>query len=162
MISLLLIAWGSLLLFLAYQYIIFPVLLSPLSKIPNAHFTSSFSPAWMLWKRKTHHENRAIFAAHERCGPVVRLAPNEISINCIEGGLRTVYGNFERHSWYTNTFQNYGYSPLVLPLIHHQNSLCVSTESPIWSAWAASSSTPSGNAWSPTSTQKPTSKPPRP
>ncbi|MCJ1251409.1 hypothetical protein MMC30_008642 [Trapelia coarctata] len=113
MISPLLIVGCSLPLFLVFQYFIFPVFLSPLSKIPNAHFTSSFSPAWILWKRKAHHENRAILAAHERCGPVVRLGPNEISINCIEGGLRTVYGNFERHIWYTNAFQNYGIPNLV-------------------------------------------------
>lgn len=113
MISLPFLAGCSLLLFLAYRYIVFPVFLSPLSKIPNAHFTSSFSSAWMLWKRKTHHETRAIFAAHERCGPVVRLGPNEISINCVEGGLRTVYGNFERHKWYANAFANYGYCFLI-------------------------------------------------
>lgn len=114
MISLPLIVGCSLLLFVAYQYIIFPIFVSPLSNIPAAHFTSSFSPGWMLWQRKSHRENRAILAAHQRCGPVVRLGPNEISINCVEGGIRTVYGSFERHNWYTNAFQNYGYGPLML------------------------------------------------
>lgn len=114
MISLPIIVGCFLILILAYQYIIFPIFLSPLSKIPNAHFTSSFSPGWMLWQRKAHHENRAILAAHQRCGPVVRLGPNEISINCVEGGIRTVYGSFDRHNWYTNAFQNYGYSLLIL------------------------------------------------
>jgi hypothetical protein len=40
----------------------------------------------------------------------VRLAPNEVSINCVDGGIRTVYaGGFEKHEWYPNLFPAYGY-----------------------------------------------------
>lgn len=92
-----------------YQFLIYPFFLSPLSKIPNAHPTSAISPAWILWVRFTSRNNRTIQAAHERYGPIVRLAPNELSINCVDGGLRTIYaGGFEKHDWYPNLFGAYG------------------------------------------------------
>ena len=92
-----------------YKYILHPVFLSPLSKIPNAHPTSALSPLWILLSRFKQRENSTVHAAHVKYGPVVRLAPNEISINCVDGGTRTVYGGgFERHEWYTHLFSNYG------------------------------------------------------
>lgn len=75
---------------LLYHFIIVPVFVSPLSKIPAAHPTSSLSPAWILWTRWRGRENATVLAAHERLGPLVRLGPNEISVNCITGGIRTV------------------------------------------------------------------------
>jgi hypothetical protein len=48
-----------------------------------------------------------VHAAHLKHGSVVRLAPNELSMNDI-GGLRTVYaGGFEKGQWYS-IFDNYG------------------------------------------------------
>ncbi|KAF3482888.1 cytochrome P450 3A6 [Arthroderma uncinatum] len=42
-------------------------------------------------------------------GPIVRLGPSEISINCYEGGLRTVYtGGYEKHEWYPRLFGSFG------------------------------------------------------
>lgn len=91
-------------------YFIIPTFFSPLSKIPNAHATSCFSPVWILWQRYTGYENRAIHAAHEIHGDIVRLGPNEVSINCVDNGIRTVYsGGFEKWNWYPNQFDNYGY-----------------------------------------------------
>lgn len=90
---------------LAYQYIIYPAFLSPLAKIPNAHFTAPISPAWIIWKRYREQNNRTIHAAHTKLGPIVRLGPSEISINCVEGGIKTVYsGGFEKHDWYPRVF----------------------------------------------------------
>jgi hypothetical protein len=100
---------AGLLCYAVYQYIIHPVFLSPLSKIPNAHFTAPVSPLWILWKRKKAIENRTLLEAHEKYGPVLRVGPSDISINCVDGGLRTVYaGGFEKHDWYPRIFQNYG------------------------------------------------------
>ncbi|KAL8687113.1 MAG: hypothetical protein Q9218_006625 [Villophora microphyllina] len=46
--------------------------------------------------------------AHLRYGPIVRLGPKEVSINCVDGGLRTVYaGGFEKPYFY-DQFRNYG------------------------------------------------------
>lgn len=90
-----------------FKFIIHPTLLSPLSKVPNAHWTASFSPLWILWTRYRCLENKSLHAAHLRLGPVIRVAPNELSVNDI-GSLRTVYaGGFEKGEWYS-IFDNYG------------------------------------------------------
>lgn len=84
-----------------YRYIIYPAFLSPLSKVANAHPTSSISPLWIWWVRYSFRENRTIYAAHKKHGPVVRLSPSELSVNCVDQGLRTIYaGGFEKHAWY--------------------------------------------------------------
>ncbi|KAE8352951.1 putative cytochrome P450 monooxygenase [Aspergillus coremiiformis] len=94
---------------LLYKCILYPVFLSPLAKIPNAHWTVPISPAWMLWKRFTSQNNRTIQAAHDKLGPIVRLSPSEISINCVENGIKTVYtGGFEKHEWYPRVFGSFG------------------------------------------------------
>jgi len=90
-----------------FKLIIYNGFLSPLSKIPNAHWTAPFSPVWILWTRYRCYENRALHAAHLKHGPVIRVAPNELSINDVNG-LRTVYaGGFEKGQWYS-IFDNYG------------------------------------------------------
>ncbi|GAM87864.1 hypothetical protein ANO11243_058920 [Dothideomycetidae sp. 11243] len=91
-----------------YRYIIYPVLLSPLAKIPSAHWSSPFSPIWILTHRHYGRENPVVHDAHERLGPLVRLGPNDISVNCVEGGIRTIYaGGWEKGDWYS-VFTNYG------------------------------------------------------
>ena len=99
-------ALGALLL---YKCIIYPAFVSPLAKIPNAHWSVPISPAWMLWKRFRMQNNRTIQASHERLGPVVRLGPSEISISCVDGGIKSVYtGGFEKHEWYPRVFGSLG------------------------------------------------------
>ena len=94
---------------LLYRYVLYPLFFSPLSKIPSAHFSSSLSPLWILNKRRVGAENRAIHAAHQKHGPIVKLAPDQISVNCVDGGIKTVYsGGFEKSKWYHNMFDNYG------------------------------------------------------
>ncbi|KAJ5084718.1 Cytochrome P450 [Penicillium alfredii] len=92
-----------------YKGIIYPVFKSPLSKIPNVHWSVPLSPVWMLWKRFSSQNNRTIQAAHESLGPIVRLGPSEISINCVDGGIKSVYtGGFEKHDWYPRVFGSFG------------------------------------------------------
>lgn len=46
-------------------------------------------------------------AAHDKYGPVVRLGPREISINCVDDGIRIVYGKgFEKTGFY-DVFANF-------------------------------------------------------
>ncbi|KAF2119133.1 putative cytochrome P450 monooxygenase [Lophiotrema nucula] len=91
-----------------YQIIIYPTFLSPLSKIPNAHPTSSISSLWILFKRYHHQGTEALHEAHQTKGPILRVAPNEISVNVVKGGLQTIYsGGFEKTNWYS-ALENYG------------------------------------------------------
>lgn len=103
------VALGGLFLLTAiYKLLVYPALISPLSKVPNAHWSAPFSATWILWIRFTNYENREVQHAHLEKGPVVRLGPNEISVNCVDGGIRTVYGGgFEKRDWYS-IFDNYG------------------------------------------------------
>jgi hypothetical protein len=102
-----------------YKLVLYPAFISPLAKVPNAHWSAPFSPLWILWTRFRCRENRKLHAAHLKSGPVIRLAPNELSINDVSG-LRTVYaGGFEKGQWYS-IFDNYGYS---LPSLDDHQSL---------------------------------------
>jgi hypothetical protein len=81
---------------------------SPLNAIPNASLTAPFSRLWLLWIRATGIEYSTCLAAHRRLGPVIRIGPNEISINSIEDGVRTAYGgNWEKSSMY-DMFTQFG------------------------------------------------------
>lgn len=101
---------------LLYCYVIDPVFVSPLSKIPNAHPSASISSLWIMHKRLFFRENRAIYAAHQKFGPVVRLGPNEVSVNCVDNGLRTIYpGGYEKGTWY-DLFSNFDGVPTMFSM----------------------------------------------
>ncbi|KAH6842813.1 cytochrome P450 [Chaetomium sp. MPI-CAGE-AT-0009] len=92
---------------LAYRFFVYPTFFSPLAQIPNAHWSAPFSRAWILWVRFVHRENKTLHSAHRRLGSVIRVGPNELSINGLEN-VRTVYqGGFEKPAWYS-VFNNYG------------------------------------------------------
>lgn len=94
--------------FALYKYIVYPAFLTPLARIPNAHPLAPTSSLWILWIRHQFKENATLFAAHKKHGPVVRLGPNEVSVNCVDGGIKTIYaGNFDKHQFYPNLFSNY-------------------------------------------------------
>lgn len=92
---------------LTYYFILHPAFFSPLAKLPNAHWSAPYSRLWILNKRYNKRENRALLAAHQRLGPVIRVAPYELSIDDVDC-VRTVYsGGFDKSSWYS-VFDNYG------------------------------------------------------
>ncbi|KAI2883418.1 hypothetical protein CBS76997_6802 [Aspergillus niger] len=94
--------------FFLYHFIIYPSFLSPLAKIPNAHPLAPYTSLWILWARYRIRENNTVLRAHQQHGEVVRLAPNEVSINCVNDGIKTVYGKgFEKPPFYS-VFVNYG------------------------------------------------------
>lgn len=106
-----------------YKFIIYPTIISPLAKIPRAHWSSPISPGWILYHRQRQDDTTTIHAAHQRLGPIIRLAPNEISINSVDGGIRSVYaGGFEKGSWYSNVFCNYGVEPMFAMEGHSEHS----------------------------------------
>ena len=107
-----------------YQYIIYPAFLSPLAKIPSAHWTCSFSPLWILYQRWQRRNNNVTYAAHRALGSIVRLGPKELSINCVDGGIRTIYtGGFEKDLWYPNQFANFGVRNMFSTLEHHPHAI---------------------------------------
>ena len=70
---------------------------SGLKDIPNAHFSVPYSRLWYLSIRWRKKENRSRIHLHRRLGPVVRLGPRDVSVNCIDDGVRTVYsGKFDK------------------------------------------------------------------
>lgn len=87
---------------------------NPLRKIPAAHPLAPLTSLWIASVRWRGIENATLKAAHERLGPIVCLGPNDISVNCVKGGIRDVYGaGFEKvnakdgYNWYS-FFSNYG------------------------------------------------------
>ncbi|KAJ5788587.1 hypothetical protein N7457_003577 [Penicillium paradoxum] len=116
--------------FLFYKAVIYPAFVSPLSKIPNAHWSAPISPMWMLWRRFTSRNNRTIQAAHEELGPIVRLGPSEISINCVDGGIKSVYtGGFEKHDWYPRVFASFGLAERLLTVENRTVSMFTMVDS---------------------------------
>jgi cytochrome P450 len=105
---------GCLLLSLVvYRFVIIPVFLSALSKVPNAHWSAPLSPLWILYHRLVQNDTPTVHAAHGTLGPIIRLGPNELSVNCVEGGIRTIYGGgYDKGDWYSNVFSNYGVHPM--------------------------------------------------
>lgn len=91
-----------------YRFIIYPLFISPLSSAPAAHWSAPISPLWILITRRRGRENATVHAAHQRLGPIIRLGPNELAVNCVDGGIRTIYaGGYEKGDWYA-VFWNYG------------------------------------------------------
>ncbi|KAL1899843.1 hypothetical protein Sste5346_002709 [Sporothrix stenoceras] len=93
---------------------------SPLNQIPNAHWSAPFSSLWILYIRYNDAETETLAELHKRLGPVVRLGPNDVSIDSIDY-VKTVYtGPFNRTKWY-NIFVNYGVHCMfsVIPVKEH-------------------------------------------
>ena len=108
---------------LLYKYILHPLFLSPLSKIPSAYFTSHIIPLHAWPRRDTGANTREVFAAHQKHGAVVRLGPNEIS--CVTpAALRVIYtGGFDKEKFYEDAFVNYGYPPMFSTLASKPHSV---------------------------------------
>lgn len=106
-----------------YHYVIYPYFISPLSKIPNAHFTSQITSAWISRRRKAGTEIQTIYSLHQKHGPVVQLGPGELSVNST-GGLRTIYtGGFDKDAWYQGVFVNFGTDNLVSTIHYKPHSM---------------------------------------
>jgi len=96
-------------LFSVFTYLIHPLFISQTRHIPAAHWSARFSQLWILWIRYCEVEVKTIHSAHEKLGPVVLLAPNEISVNSFKGGIQAIYaGGFEKHEWYSRAFTKHG------------------------------------------------------
>lgn len=94
--------------FLSYHFVIHPAFISPLARLPNAHWSAPFSPAWILYQRFKKRENASLEEAHKTHGSFIRVGPNDVSVNELDA-VRTIYqGGWEKPGWY-GVFDNYGY-----------------------------------------------------
>ncbi|KAK3110218.1 hypothetical protein LTR53_015706 [Teratosphaeriaceae sp. CCFEE 6253] len=67
---------------------------------------------WIFRHRFQQRDTLVAHAAHARLGPIIRLAPNDISINFLEGVNAVYGGNFAKSDWYANVFSNFGRRPM--------------------------------------------------
>ena len=85
-----------------YQWIVHPLFIGPLSAIPQAQPSAALTSAWILWQRYYRQANKAVDLAHKKHGPIVRTAPNEVSVNCVDQGMHTIYnGGFDKTDSYS-------------------------------------------------------------
>lgn len=117
-----LVALVFLLSILIYKYLIYPIFLSPLSKIPAAHPLCTFSERWLQWQQKHERESKSLYAAHEQHGPIVRIGPKEVSVNSLEGLRRIYTAGLEKHATFYEKFTNFGTSNLVSTVEHFPHS----------------------------------------
>ncbi|RMD44553.1 hypothetical protein DV735_g576, partial [Chaetothyriales sp. CBS 134920] len=103
-----------------YRLIIYPLFLHPLRHIPSAHWSVPvFGDAWILYQRFWSRNNATTYKAHLEHGEVVRLGWNELSINCVDDGIKTIYGGgWEKHPWYPQQFASYGVTNMF-STVHH-------------------------------------------
>lgn len=104
----------TLLSWVLYKYLIFPLYISPLSRIPPIHPTSPLSSLWIRYQRRGGRTAfRLLLAAHKKHGPIIRIGPSELSVASLDG-LRKIYlGGFEKSNWYVEEFTNYETPNLV-------------------------------------------------
>ncbi|EXJ54573.1 hypothetical protein A1O7_09914 [Cladophialophora yegresii CBS 114405] len=115
-----LLAFGSLAVLCLYRFIIHPLLFHPLKHIPSAHWSIPiFGDLWITYQRYMERNNAVTYTAHLKHGAVVRMGANELSVNCVENGIKTIYaGGWEKHAWYPQRFGSYGVMNMF-STIHH-------------------------------------------
>lgn len=93
-----------------YKFVVYPAFFSPLAKVPTAHWSCRFSSLWYYYMKWSNQENAIVYGKHMELGSAVRLAPNVLSINCYEGGVKSIYqGGFPKPVFYFRGFAIYGY-----------------------------------------------------
>lgn len=90
-------------------YVVYGHLTSSLRNVPTAHPTAPFSSLWILCKTLAGQRNRSIHEAHLKHGPIVRVGPEEISINdpALVKAVYSAGSGFDKTAWY-HIFTNYG------------------------------------------------------
>lgn len=103
---------------LAYRLLAALNILSPLSRLPAAHWSAHNSSRWLRQACTDVGELKTLYNAHHTHGSIVRIAPNEVSV-ISEEGLRKIYvGGLDKSDWYEQVFRVYGKPNLVCTLDH--------------------------------------------
>lgn len=89
-------------------YTLYTALSTPFFNIPNAHWSAPYSRLWLLSLKYRGKEHKTRYRMHLELGDVIRLAPWELSVNCIDNGVMTVYGSdWDKGAWY-ESMRNFG------------------------------------------------------
>ncbi|KAI1625687.1 unspecific monooxygenase [Exophiala viscosa] len=114
------VALTSLALLSLYKFIVQPLCFHPLRHIPSAHWSIPiFGDLWITYQRYRERNNTVTYAAHVKYGSVVRMGASELSVNCVDNGIKTIYaGGWEKHAWYPQRFGSYGVMNMF-STIHH-------------------------------------------
>ncbi|KAL1599628.1 hypothetical protein SLS60_007431 [Paraconiothyrium brasiliense] len=84
-------------------YVLYQRFISPLAPIPGP-FLASLSSWWYVRATRTHTWNRLIIRLHSKYGPLIRIAPNEISVSTPKA-VRQIYpvsaSAFPKSDWYS-------------------------------------------------------------
>jgi hypothetical protein len=74
-------------------YVIYTRDSTPLRSIPGP-FLASISKLWIFNQQRGYQRQKVDIDLHKKYGPVVRVAPNEVSVSSPEA-LRKIYGKFQ-------------------------------------------------------------------
>lgn len=115
---------------LIYRFFLLPAFLSPLAKVPNAHWTSPFSTVWTekRWRGNANNDRSLakLLSAHQRQGEIVRLGPKNVSIASLEG-IRQVYTyGLEKDGCYAEEpviHEQFGHPPMISLLDKESHSI---------------------------------------
>ena len=67
------------------------IVMSPVPSSVPGPFIARLSTKWLTLVDLTGYRGRTVDALHQKYGPIVRLAPNEVSFSCKEA-IRSIYG----------------------------------------------------------------------
>lgn len=84
------------------SYTLYQRFFSPLSRIPGP-FLASLTRWYLVYQTRANHYNRTAQHLHAKYGPVVRIAPDEVSVADPEA-IRKIYGagnKFRKSDWYS-------------------------------------------------------------
>ena len=74
-------------------YVIYTRDFTPLRSIPGP-FLASISKLWIFNQQRGYQRQKVDINLHKKYGPIVRVAPNEVSVSSPEA-LRKIYGKFQ-------------------------------------------------------------------
>ncbi|KAK3073195.1 hypothetical protein LTR53_005434 [Teratosphaeriaceae sp. CCFEE 6253] len=105
---------GAIVLYLCWR-LLFWLRHDPLSTAPKAHWSVPYSGLWIWWQHFHDRSAEVVHQAHLHHGPVVRLAPAELSVCSVGGGLDVIYSFKEampKTDWY-QAANAFGEEPMV-------------------------------------------------
>ena len=96
------VVWSVLLPVLLFIYVIYQRTLHPLAKVPGPSW-ASLTRLWMVKHSRDGDMHRTMIALHEQLGPIVRTAPNEVSV-ADPNIIKQIYGagsRYRKSDWYS-------------------------------------------------------------